>query len=187
MEKLKGWELRIPPFLHWGKPPTARSPAWVRIQRSHLKNQYNCVAMKIFWSITLLEPAELNRFPAVDDGYTLSFEAASRVLEVAKEAASLNRVGRILHHTDALRATTVLLQILLRKTTMDHTQIQRFVVACRDGIAICRALVPNVLFRAEDRFEDLITQYLLLLNDVDHAIDIWIALRPQRRRKILPG
>src|SRR5271170_2181952 len=107
----------MPPFLHWGKPPTARSPSWVRTQRAHLMNQYNCVAMKIFWSITLLEPAELiaRRLPAADDANTPSFDAASRVLEVAKEAVTLNRIDRILHHADALRATTVLLQILLRK------------------------------------------------------------------------
>jgi hypothetical protein len=160
VEKLKGWELRVPSFLHWGKPSTARSPSWVKIQRAHLLNQYSCVAMKVFWSIGGLEPKDVvaRRLPGADDGYTPSYEAAGRVLEVAKESANLNCADRVLLHADAIRATTVLLQVLLRKTTIDRAQLEKFVVSCREGIAICRSLVPNVLSRAEDKFEALVNQ-----------------------------
>jgi len=116
--------------------------------------------MKLHWSITLLEPADVvgRRLPEADDGYTPSYEAASRVLAISKESATLNSVDRILYHSDAIRATTVLLHILLRKNGVDRFELEKFVVSCRDGIAICRSLVPKVLCRAEDKFEALVNQ-----------------------------
>ena len=160
MENLRAWEQKVPSFLHWGKPSTARSPSWVRIQRAHLQNQYNCFVMKLFWSISLLESTDVvvRRIPGPDEAYTSSYEAASRVLDVAKESVTLDCIDRILYHADALRATTVLLQILARKTNMDRNEMEKFVVSCRDGIAICRSLVPKVLSRAEDKFEALVNE-----------------------------
>jgi hypothetical protein len=162
------WELKVPSFLHWGKPSTARSPSWVKIQRAHLLNQYNCVAMKLFWSLGALEPAQLiARRPEADDAYTPCYEAASRVLEVAKQSTTFNSIDRMLYHADAIRATTVLLQILLRKTKMDRTLLEKFLLSCRDGIAVCRSLVPNLLSRAEDKFETLVNQYVPRMSGVN--------------------
>ena len=120
--------------------------------------------MKIFWSLAALKPLDVvaRPLPDTEDAYTPSYEAASRVLEVAKIAADLRSTDRILFHADTLRATTVILQLLLRKTTMERAQLERFVLSCRAGIATCRSLVPKVLSRAEDKFEALINQYVAL-------------------------
>lgn len=116
--------------------------------------------MKIFWSLAALKPLDVvaRPLPDADDAYTPSYEAASRVLEVAKGFADLNADDRIIYHADAIRATTVILQLLLRKTTMERAQLERFVLSCQGGITVCRSLVPKVLSRVEDTFDALIKQ-----------------------------
>jgi len=100
----------------------------------------------------------VRRIPGAEDGFGSSSEAACRVMAVAKEFVTLQSVDRILYHADALRATTVLLQILARKPDMDRHELEKLVASCRDGIAICRALIPKVLCRIEDKFEALVNQ-----------------------------
>jgi hypothetical protein len=123
--------------------------------------------MKLFWSIGALEPADVlaRRIPGTEDAFAPSFTAARKILDAAKASANENRASRILQHVDAMRATTVLHQILLRKPTIDRAQLEVFAASCRDGINICRSLVPKVLCRVEDKLEALVAQYPLLCKE----------------------
>jgi hypothetical protein len=64
-----------------------------------------------------------------------------------------------MYHWAAVRATTVLLQILLRnefhevKMTSD-----KLVETCRDGVALCKKLVPDFLTSIENVLDTAITQ-----------------------------
>jgi hypothetical protein len=93
------------------------------------------------------------------DSYSAFHVACTRILQIARE--SVNGHARSLFHTDTLRATTALLQILLRKVTLDRSQLDKYILACRDGIAIGRSLVPHVLAKAEGIFEKLLNEYML--------------------------
>jgi hypothetical protein len=115
--------------------------------------------MRLHWSIVSLDPVfnALNTRYRETDSYSAFHVASTRILEIAR--ASVDDHARSLFHTDALRATTALLQILLRKVTPDRSQLDKYIFACRDGIAISKSLVPDVLTRAEGIFEKLLNKY----------------------------
>jgi hypothetical protein len=130
------------------------------MQRARLQSQYECVNMRLHWSIVSLDPvfSALNTRYRETDSYSAFHVACTRILEIAR--ASVNDNARCLFHTDALRATTAVLQILLRnRVTPDRSQQDKYIFACRDGIAISKSLVPDVLTRAEGIFEKLLNQY----------------------------
>jgi hypothetical protein len=85
--------------------------------------------------------------------------AATRVLEIAKKSVVVNNHARCLFHADAIRATTTLLQMILRKVRPERAELDKYISACRDGITIGRSLVPKVFARAEGIFEKLLNEY----------------------------
>ena len=133
------------------------------MQRMRLQSQYNCIFMKLSWLIAHLDPVVTPIYPQlweIEGPYATSREAACSVLQVAKECTALNQDARSLYHADAIRATVSLLQILLRKPSMERPQLEKIVIACQDGIAVCRSLVPKELTRAEDTFERLLNEFV---------------------------
>jgi len=129
------------------------------MQRACLQSQYECVNMRLHWSIVSQDPVvnALNtRHFETESFYNAFHVACTRILETAKE--SRNGPAPCLFHTHALRATTALLQILLRRVTADRSQQDKYISTCREGIAISKSLVPDVLTRAEGIFEKLLKE-----------------------------
>lgn len=116
--------------------------------------------MRLHWSIVSLDPVfNASNAPHWEtDSYSAFHLASTRILQIAREWVTGH--ARCLAHTDTLRATTALLQILLRNVTPDRSQLDKYILACRDGIAIGKSLVPDVLAKAEQTFEKLLNEYM---------------------------
>jgi hypothetical protein len=134
------------------------------MQRARLRTLHECVSMRLHWSIVSLDPVfhSSNPRPWEPDSYSAFYVASTRVLEIARESADFNSHARCMFHDVAIRATTALLQIILRKVTPDRTQLNKYIASCRDGIEIGRSLVPKLFARAEDIFEKLLNEYMPL-------------------------
>lgn len=161
LEQLNQWEQIVPSFLHWEKQPNSYSPTWIKMQRAYLQSQYDCIGMKLNCSIAHLEPIMNDRYTKleeVENPYALAHKAASRVICIAKGSTALNGSASILYHADAIRATKLALQSILRNASLEPTLLEEFIVSCRDGIKTCRSLVPKLLARAEDTCETLLNE-----------------------------
>ena len=151
----------MPSFLHWEKQTTHSSPTWIKMQRTYLRSQHMCISMKLSWSIANLDPVTIPKYQRLwEETYEPSLKAATTVLKIAKESAAVKLSPRTLYHAEAMRATTLILQIILRNVSLEPSQLDRFVVTCRDGITICRSLVPKILTKAEDTHENLLNEYI---------------------------
>jgi predicted short-subunit dehydrogenase-like oxidoreductase (DUF2520 family) len=118
--------------------------------------------MKLAWTIAHLSSAALEGHSSqweLENSYAASREIATTVLEVGRESLMLNDCARNFYHADCIRASTVLLQLLLRTVIIERTQQDRFLSSCREGIVECRALIPKVLARTEDTIEKLLNEY----------------------------
>jgi len=115
--------------------------------------------MRLHWSIVSLDPVFnlSNSRHWETDSYSKFHVASTRIVEIARE--SVDGRSRFLFHMDTVRATTAILQLLLRKVTPERTHLDKYIRACRDGIELCRSLVPKVLVRAEGIFEKLLNEY----------------------------
>lgn len=135
----------------------------MKLQRNYLESQYQGINMKVKWSTAGLGPLLMGKIqPGWDDGdtYAEAGAAAKRVIEIAKNSVTATTACTP-YHSDAIRATTTLLQILLRIGTQEpQEKINEMVATCRGGIALCRSLVPSVLTKAEDTLETLLNGYL---------------------------
>jgi len=114
--------------------------------------------MKLWRSLAHLQTVATPIYPQLWELDGSSRESACTVLEVAKECTALNGDARCFYHADAIRATISLLQIFLRKPSMERPQLEKSVAACQDALAICRSLVPKELAKAEDTFERLLNE-----------------------------
>lgn len=130
------------------------------MQRVRLQSQYECASLRLLWSIVTLDPVKNLTDPRlwVPDTYSSFYETAIRALDVAKTSVLVNRHARFLFHSDAIRPTILLLQIILRKVTMERTQLDKYIARFRDGIKICRSLVPKEIAKVEDSFERLLKE-----------------------------
>jgi len=134
----------------------------MKLQQNYLECQYQCISMKVSWSTAGLGPVLLSKFQTGwDDGatYAEAGDAARRVLDIVRESTVAAGTCS-LYHTDAIRATTTLLQILLRISTQEPDKIGEIVAACREGIVLCRSLVPGVLTKAEDTIETILNGHV---------------------------
>jgi hypothetical protein len=131
------------------------------MQRARLQSQYECVNLRLHWSIVSLDPVftASNTRHWAPDSYSAFHVSFTRILEIAR--GSVNSHARFLSHTDILYATTNLLQLLLRKVIPDRSQLDKYIVACRDGIAIGKSLIPDVLAKGEGIIEKLLNEYML--------------------------
>jgi len=183
------WERSLPSFLNWTMPTNDRNPrSWVKMQRAYLESQYHCITMKISWSSASLDPVLMAKFQPFEgdenERYAEARVTAGRVLDIVKESAANSKTAT-LYHTAAVRATTLLLQILLQHGRLEiHGNIDEIVAKCEEGIALCRFLVPSVLTKAEDTIEALLTGHLARLKDgkllppTDESQQLVVANRP---------
>jgi hypothetical protein len=122
------------------------------------------MVMKINWSTVSLDPSLMAKLQTMWEGgdpYAEARLAARRVLDIVKESVATSKSCGLLH-SDAVRSTTLFLQTLLRKNQQEHPdKIIEVTEACREGIALCRSLVPAVLAKAEDTIEKLLDGYSL--------------------------
>jgi hypothetical protein len=133
----------------------------MKMQRTYLESQHACISMKLSWSIANLDPVTLPNYPKLGENtYEPSLEAATTVLKIARESAAVKLIPHTLYRAEAMRATTLILQIILRNFSLEPTQLDRFVDACRNGMTICRSLVPKILTRGEDTHENLLNEYI---------------------------
>ena len=95
-----------------------------------------------------------------EDSYSDFLVACTRILEIAEESAAFNGHARCLFHIDVLRATTAILQIILREVTLGRTHLDKYISSCRDAIRIGRSLVPKEFARVEETFENLLDAYM---------------------------
>jgi hypothetical protein len=163
-KQLSAWERKVPGFLDWRKPASDRSSrAWLKLQRSYLESQYQCILMKISWSTASLDPSLMAKLQSMWEGgdpYADARVAARRVLAIVKDSVATTTASSSLLHSDAVRATTLLLQTLLRNNHQEHPEKKTEVTeACREGIALCRSLVPDALAKAEKTIEKLLDEY----------------------------
>jgi hypothetical protein len=110
---------------------------------------------------------EWNNGAAAEEART----AASRVLTIVKESATADTITyHRLYHSEAVRATTLLLQILLRTGQQELADRTNEVTqTCRAGIALCRSLVPSFLAKAEDTIEAILDRYLPSYNGISYG------------------
>jgi len=165
LDRLWAFQRTIPSFLHWDTPASDSTPPWLKMQRARLQSVFECINMRLHWSIVSLDPVFNASNPQQweTDSYSAFHVACTRILEIAKESVAVNSHSRCLFHADAIRATTALLQIILRKVTRERTQLDKYISSCRDGIAIGRSLIPKVFARAEGIFEKLLNEYTLFM------------------------
>jgi len=163
-QQLTEWERTVPAFLDWRQPTKDRTPRrWMTLQRVYLESQYQCLNMKISCSIATLEPVLMAKFqPGWDNGdpYAEARISARRVIDIVQESAAATK-GCSLYHSDAVRATATLLQIMLAVGAQQSKgSMQELIAACRGGIALCRSLVPVVLSKAEDTIEKILDGHI---------------------------
>jgi len=164
-KQLNAWERKVPGFLDWRKPASERlARTWLKLQRSYLESQYQCIVMKISWSTASLDPSLMAKLQSMWEGgdpYADARVAASRVLDIVKDSVATTPASTGLLHSDAVRATTLLLQTLLRNNHQEHLEKKAEIIdACREGIALCRSLVPVALAKAEKTIEKLLDEHI---------------------------
>lgn len=116
--------------------------------------------MKLFWSIAHLDPLLMVKFQSlwdVSDAKQECIQAGQRVLAIIDEVGIPSDSYR-LYHWEAVRATTTLVQMLLRHDMMIDERRMDLVASCRRGIEICRKLIPSVLTRIEDTLESTLDE-----------------------------
>jgi hypothetical protein len=163
IQQLKEWEAKVPTSLHWGKPANDRSPLWLKMQRIRLESQYHCLAMRINWTIALLNTnrtASLQALGNLEDTYTHCRDHALKVVQLSNDSVDLNADAHQFYHADAIRATKQLLHIPLRHVRIQPEQLDKCISYFQQGLTTSRSLVPKVLTRAEDRFEQLLQEYV---------------------------
>jgi len=163
LDRLHDLKRNIPAFLSWEKQPNDCSPAWLKIQRLRLRSQYESISAKLAWSLAHLSSTEMGAHfghGEIERLYAASHDTATTVLVVAKESYILNCNARNFYHSDCIRATTLLLQTVLRNSPIDRARLDKFISSCRDGIGACRSLIPKVLARTEDTIDKLLNKYI---------------------------
>jgi len=136
----------------------------LKLQRKCLESQYQCISMKLSWSTANLDPVLMAKFyslqSSVDDRYAEARITAGRVLDIVKDS-TVNSNAPTLYHSAAVRATTLLLQILLQTGPQDPWEKTSEIAAtCREGLLLCRSLVPSALAKAEETIEGLLNRHL---------------------------
>jgi hypothetical protein len=146
----------LPAYLDWDKPNKGLSShSYLKLQRPYLETQFWCVRMKLCLSIAHLDPVLMARFQSIWDMnvniYEEALKACQNALKVIKQTIEEEGSNQTqMYHWEAVRATTTLIQILLRNEFNEAQMTSdKLVEACRDGVALCKKLVPDFLTSIE--------------------------------------
>lgn len=159
--QLADWRGSLPVYLDWTKYNSALAThVYLRMQRPYLETQFQCLKMKVSWSIAHLDPLLMVKFQSiwdVGDANKETLEAGQRVLKIIDENGVPSDAYRF-YHWEAVRVTKTLFQMLLRNDTVEGPRTDNLVEFCQQGIILCRKLVPRILARVEDTIESTLTE-----------------------------
>jgi hypothetical protein len=153
---LSGWKQQLPKYLDWDHNNSALSKhPYLKLQRAYLEVQFRCLEMKLNWSIGHLDPILMPKSICdTGDSRGDSFRAGQRVLEIVD---GMDIKTSRLCHWDALRTTINLVKTLLKNDFVEsQIRLKDLVAVCRDGVRICRKLIPDSLTDPEMSIEDTI-------------------------------
>jgi len=159
---LAEWRRSLPSYLDWTKYNSALSThVYLKMQRPFLETQFQCLMMKVSWSIAHLDPLMLAKFQSiwdVGDANAETLQAAERVLQIIDETGVGSDSYRF-YHWEAIRVTMTLSQMLLRHDTVEgRVRMDNLVKLCRQGLELCRKMVPHILTRVEDALEQALNE-----------------------------
>jgi hypothetical protein len=162
-EALGNWEINLPPYLDWSKLNSALTTQfYLKLQRSFLEVQYQCLKMKLTWSIAHLDSLTIAKFRPIWDVVHMNEDtiaAGRRVLKVITEVSRSTRSGQFFHW-EAVRATLTLSQTLVRYDIGNsENSMESLMESCSEGLAICRSLIPRGLERVENAIEFNLKKY----------------------------
>jgi hypothetical protein len=159
--QLSEWRGSLPVYLDWSKYNSALARhIYLRMQRPYLETQFQCLRMKVSWSIAHLDPLLIVKFQSIwdaSDANAKALEAGQRVLKIIDENGVPSDAYRF-YHWEAVRATMTFSQMLLRNDLILAGNADNLVASCEQGIAICRKLVPRILARVEDTIESTLEE-----------------------------
>ena len=163
---LSDWQGTLPLYLDWTKHNSALSThVYLKLQRPFIETQFECIRMKLNWSIAHLDPLLMVKFQSlwdVGDAKAECLQAGQRVLAIIDEIGTPSDSYR-LYHWEAVRATTTLVQMALRHDMVEGERRMDLVDSCRRGIEISRKLIPAVLARIESTLENTLEEYVRCL------------------------
>jgi hypothetical protein len=160
---LSEWRTTLPPYLDWTRYNSALSThVYLKVQRPFLETQFQCVKMKVSWSIAHLDPLMMAKFQSiwdVGDANAETLQAGQRVLQIIEENGAVSDSYHF-YHWEAVRATMTLSQMLFRNDVVEgqRTTMESLVELCRKGIDICRKLVPKDFTRVEGTIESTLEE-----------------------------
>lgn len=153
------WRKDVPAFLDWDKRNSALS-YHVRQQRPFLEMQYRCIETRLNLAIAHLKPLLISEPSTweIGNAYGDSIRAAQRILDIVEESGS-ECTSFHLYHWDAIRATTIFLQIFLRND-FDDTKLSavELIESCRRGVRLCRISAVGGLTQPEEDIEAALNQ-----------------------------
>jgi len=154
------WRKNVPAFLDWDKRNSALSHH-VRQQRPFLEMQYRSIETRLNLAIAHLEPLLISKPSTweIGNAYGDSVRAARRILDIVEESG-LDCTSIHLYHRDAIRATTIFLQIFLRNDFDDSKiSVVELIESCRRGVRLCRISAVGGLTQPEEDIEAALHQY----------------------------
>jgi hypothetical protein len=161
--KLADWRATLPVYLDWTKYNSALAThVYLRMQRPYLETQFQCLKMKVSWSIAHLDPLLMMKFQSiwdVGDANDETLQAGQRVLTIIDENGAPSD-GYRFYHWEAIRATMTLSQMLLRHDVIDgqRSVTETLQQSCQHGLTLCRKLVPPVLARVENTIQSTLEE-----------------------------
>lgn len=159
--RLEEWHGTLPAYLDWTKyNSTLTSRVYLRMQRPYLETQFQCLKMKVSWSIAHLDPLLMVKFQLIwdiKDAYATTLKAAQCVLKIIDENGAPSDAFRF-YHWEGIRTTMTLLQMLHRNDIIEGTTMDEVIESCQQGIKLCRKLIPSLLATMEEVIETTFKQ-----------------------------
>src|SRR5947207_2285954 len=158
---LAEWRGTLPAYLDWTKYNSALAThVYLRMQRPYLETQFQCLKMKVSWSIAHLDPLLMIKFQSiwdVGDANAETLEAGQRVLKIIDENGAPSDAYRF-YHWEGVRATMTLSQMLLRNDMIEGATTEKIIESCQQGITLCRKLIPSSLARVEETIQSTLEE-----------------------------
>jgi hypothetical protein len=156
-DALVRWRESIPFYLDWDKHNSALSKhSYLKLQRSFLEIQFQCLQMRLQLSVAHLNPSMLSKNFSWNAGiaYSESLRAGQRIVDIITSSGLPSNAYRM-YHWEAIRASSTLLQILLRHDfTPAQLNYDTLAETCREGISVSRRLAPRTLTNVENIIEN---------------------------------
>jgi hypothetical protein len=156
-EDLTNWRIALPRYLDWTRLNSAfTTQSYLKLQRAFLEIQFQCLTMKLAWSVGHLDPIIVAKFQPIWDAVYMNKEAiraGQRVFQIITEL-SISSSSVQFFHWEAVRATLTLCQTLFRYDVGNgQDSMAGLLASCQEGIEICRGLIPKASAHIEDNID----------------------------------